>query len=71
MSERAWACVRHYPRGKPYLMTHTIRRTRRDSVAAYMDYWKQAKTSHKEWRRHCRDGVRCVRVTVELEAGHG
>lgn len=70
MAERAWACVRHYPRGAAYIIVHTIRRTRRQSIAAYMETWCP-NGSAARWRWHHRDGVRCERVTVELEAGHG
>lgn len=70
MSERAWACVRHYPRGKPYVMVDTIRRIRRESIDAYLDGWNP-NCPGGDWQWHQElMRVRCERVTVELEAGH-
>lgn len=70
MAERAWACVRHYPRGGARILVQTIRRTRRASIDAFMDGWNPSGPFSK-WRYHQRRGFRCERVTVELEAGHG
>jgi len=70
MRERAWVCVRHYPRGASSILVSTIRRTRAESVAAYLDGWEPSGPLGK-WRTHTRQGVRCVRVTIELEADHG
>lgn len=70
MAERAWACVRHSPRGAANILVHTIRRTRRQSIDACLEAWNPNCPGGK-WRYHQRRGVRCERVTVELEAGHG
>lgn len=67
MAERAWACVRHYPRGAADIIVSTIRSTRQASIAMFMLGWDPDQPASR-WRYHQRRGVRCERVTVELEA---
>ena len=61
----AWALVYCLDSGLRYVFADTVRRTRRESIAAYIAAYADIETGRREWRRVRRAGcVACVRVEV-------
>ena len=63
----AWAVVYIGDDGRRIIASNTIRRTRRESIEAAIDWLETLDTAtiRRVWRRHRRAGrVACVRVEV-------